>query len=91
MRSMTLALSLPLLLAHSWYEPMCCSGQDCAPLTRESRVVPARGGYHVFVRPGDPAVFFPQDKVRPSQDGLYHVCISLHSQAPLCLYAPFGA
>lgn len=87
-----LMLALPVLLAHSWYEPACCSGQDCAPLTRESTVVPGNaGGYQVTVKPGAGTVFFPQEKVRPSQDGLYHACISLSAGTPICLYVPYGA
>jgi hypothetical protein len=89
MRCLTLAI--PVLLAHSWYEPECCSGQDCDPLTRESSVISVRGGYQVTVRPGAPTVFFSQDKVRPSRDGLYHACISLSAGTPICLYVPYGA
>ncbi len=43
------------------------------------------------VKPGAATVFFPQDKVRPSQDGLYHACISLSAGTPICLYVPYGA
>lgn len=86
-----LVLTLPILLAHSWYDPACCSDKDCDPLTRESTVTHVNGGYQVTVKPGDDPVFFSQEKVRPSQDGLYHACIGISTRMPFCLYIPMGA
>ena len=76
---------------HSWYSAECCSERDCKPLTRESTVTPVRGGYSIVAEPGGAPVFFPQEKVRPSQDGDYHACIGPTSGVAFCLYVPAGA
>lgn len=78
--------------AHSWYEPACCSGQDC-------RQVPARDvrenadGSWTYLPEG---LLFSADRVRESQDEAVHVCISEHPEGeaggkrrvPRCLYLP---
>jgi hypothetical protein len=79
------------LMAHSWYAPACCSGQDCAPLPKGSSVEPVRGGYAVRLEPDGDPIFFPHEKVRPSQDGDWHACINPVTRAVYCLYVPTGA
>lgn len=75
---------------HDWYAPECCSGQDCAPLPEGASVDSVRGGDAVRLTPGSAPVFFPHAKVRPSQDGDYHACVS-STGTPFCLYVPVGA
>jgi hypothetical protein len=81
-------------LAHSWYDQICCSDSDCAPIPTEAvHVVP--GGYEVTLRPGDHpyatranSYFIREEDARPSQDGGYHAC--LHPPDTMrCFYRPF--
>lgn len=78
--------------AHSWYEPVCCSGQDC-------RQVPARDvrenldGSWTYL-PYD-VTFLPY-MIRESQDERIHACIAEYPgeeggsprRVPRCLYLP---
>ena len=77
-------------LAHSFYSPACCSGQDCAPIPAGTTVAPVPGGYVVTLPSGE-VVFFGNEKVQPSQDGMIHACIGLAARTPYCLYLPAGA
>lgn len=75
---------LSLFLAHQapsgWsYEPFCCGGQDCAPV---SGVTATPFGWHVageFIAYNDP-------RIRRSQDGSFHLCRS--ARGTHCLYVP---
>jgi hypothetical protein len=77
-------------LAHSWYEPLCCSGRDCEPLP-DGAVTQTTTGYHV-VYTGQLGfkvdVTVPYDKAHPSRDAQFHGCASVDRF--LCLYAPMG-
>lgn len=75
---------------HSWYDPDCCSNQDCFEIGRQAVISPAEGGYLVTVPGRDKPVFFSRSKIRASQDGSYHVCIA-QSGMPFCLYVPLGS
>lgn len=74
---------------HSWYDPACCSERDCAPIPQGTKVEYAAGGYNVTL-PGGSPIFFSQDKVKPSQDGLWHICINPVSGTRYCIYVPAG-
>lgn len=77
-----------LAMAHSWYEPACCSGRDCEPISFDS-VTETEAGYEVayFSKQGFPVHgFMPREKVRHSQDGRFHGCAT--STRFLCLYVP---
>lgn len=87
--------------AHSWYDPACCSGQDCAPAPVGS-VVATRNGWAVHIEPGehpmlgdmsfDDVVPYGSDGIHESQDDQFHVCISGGPDPRLlCLYIPQGA
>lgn len=77
--------------AHSWYDPDCCSGQDCAPVTDVKFVDRvSAGGLPVMVvttmfgtKP-----LTPQTKMRESKDGQMHGCI--YQEKLICLYLPPG-
>lgn len=88
------ALAALPVLAHGWYDPACCSNQDCAPVPARS-VTAVPGGWQVEVGPGDhplihaPASYFlPYEDALISQDGAFHLCVSQSTGALLCLYAP---
>lgn len=96
-------LVLPLLLAsatfasaHEWYAPSCCSGQDCARIAVSSVEIAPAGfivrldsAEHVQVsRRFEETVPYSSHKLRKSQDGDFHACISLARQELICLYAP---
>lgn len=87
--------------AHSWYDPACCSGQDCAPAPVGS-VVATRNGWAVHIEPGehpmlgdmsfDDVVPYGSDGIHESQDDQFHICISGGPDPRLlCLYIPQGA
>ncbi len=76
-----------------WYDPACCSQQDCRPLAEDE--LPA------FFRSPDGEVWaewkgmkFTQKQFKPSQDERYHVCFIPDDGEgyanPLCLYIPSG-
>jgi hypothetical protein len=75
-----LLLSVTSARGHSWYEPSCCSGQDCAPVA-DGVVTENRLGVHVqgfgFLSPSD-------SRVRWSRDDQDHVCAS--GGKLLCVY-----
>lgn len=95
-----LGLAVLPAFAHSWYDPSCCSGQDCAPIPSIA-VTAGEGGWRVRLRVGDHPlvtgpidVTVPYDEALPSQDGAFHACI--RDQTPgweyvtpiICLYVP---
>lgn len=93
---LALIASTAVAMGHSFYDPWCCSGKDCAPIPQESVKV-SRRGYTVTICPGDhPLVtescinkHFGFDEARPSEDGAYHACIYPAGEIR-CLYAPQG-
>lgn len=75
---------------HGWYSSECCSDKDCGPLGADSVIERAEGGYKVRPTGSGLQYFFPNDKLRPSQDGRWHACIGAHGY-PYCLYIPVGS
>lgn len=73
------------LLVHSWYDPECCSTADCRPVP--SYEVEEIGPGVWLHRPT--GLKFEGNKVRPSRDKNYHVCIA--GNFPYCIYILQGA
>lgn len=85
--------------AHEWYDPACCSVDDCAPVaadvvraTDEGWLVEVLPGQHPYVsRPIRLVIPYGSHKVRSSQDDQFHLCVG-RSQNIFCVYVPmFGA
>lgn len=78
------ALSLVLLitaaLAHSWYEPDCCSSEDCYPVPAEDMIETEKGWKHLPT-----GTEYTGQMVRPSRDRHFHICIG-KSGMPYCAY-----
>lgn len=76
--------------SHEFYDPWCCSGQDCAPAQVEHL---PDGSIRATTKYGT-AVFPPSIRRRPSPDGRYHACIPPWAKTPegkaRCIYAPAG-
>jgi len=82
--------------SHSWYSAKCCSGKDCAKIdVKHVKITP--GQYTVTLMPGDhPMVDQPMQftfstsdqRVKPSEDWGYHICISQYTKRLLCFYKP---
>lgn len=75
--------------AHEWYDAACCSGHDCHPIACESI---KESGKSLFYN----AYEFIGPSIRPSQDGLCHVCISNEfskdfTPVPHCIYIQQGS
>lgn len=76
--------------SHSWYDPDCCSGQDCEPVSTVSYVASDPSSVPVMVVTtslGTKPVT-PMTKIRESKDSRMHACI--YQGALLCLYMPPG-
>jgi hypothetical protein len=73
--------------SHSWYDPECCSENDCAPVTKYTQ-----GADGAFVTSKIGTVWVPKTfKHRPSKDGQMHVCMSLGRPHTLfCVYKSEG-
>ena len=85
--------------AHSWYDPECCSGMDCAPVEKVE-VVPTSAIASMLVPPAQaspPSIMFVTTKhgtaqvphnmqFRASKDGAMHACII--KGRLICLYLP---
>lgn len=81
------ALGMVLLWAapargHSFYDPYCCSGQDCEPISDE-RVKLVPGGFLL-----DGRFFIKNDDARQAPDGNYHACFWPTPDALRCFYRP---
>lgn len=77
--------------AHQWYEPNCCSGNDCEPVPPGALVEEVRGGWRVaYVSPklGPVEIFFPRALKRDSRDGGFHACVRPDTRTPICIYVP---
>jgi hypothetical protein len=93
------AVALGLLIAampagparsHSWYDPDCCSGHDCEPVSAVTYVASDPGTVPVMVVTtslGTKPVT-PMTRIRESKDSRMHGCI--YQGALLCLYMPPG-
>lgn len=71
--------------AHSWYPWECCAGNDCAEVSPLA-VKETQAGYVFTIVPGHhpmwPAskaepltILVRHNKLKPSPDGLWHICI----------------
>jgi hypothetical protein len=82
--------ALTLAQAHDWYPPECCSGRDCFRVDADE-LVETRSGDWLYVPRN---ITFPRDKVRPSQDRHFHVCIgnsAYNDGQPLCAFVLQGS
>jgi hypothetical protein len=83
--------------AHGWYDHLCCSNQDCAPVERAEMLTPAQASLSPTASPQTgylwvetkygrgivPATLVP----RESKDHLMHACITPQGKV-ICLYLP---
>ena len=71
--------------AHSWYDLDCCSDEDCRP-AKPGEIEATPEGVEAL------GVLFPEGdpRLRWSEDGDYHICISIYSGEILCVYRPRG-
>jgi hypothetical protein len=86
--------------AHSFYDPKCCSGTDCAPVS-EVNLKPVKGGWRLHIAPGehptvkqviDVLIPYGDPKIHPSPDGQPHACVGPNTQVIFCIYVPdFGS
>jgi len=86
-----------MVFAHEWYDPECCSDQDCAPIPVHAVEQLPDGKYRVTLRPGEHFMVSGKTfvgspiSVRNSMDGDYHACIVNYEMADAtlrCLYKP---
>lgn len=75
---------------HSWYDPECCSGMDCEPVSAIAYVASDVSKLPVMVvttshgtKPVD-----ERTSIRESRDGRMHACIFMGRL--ICLYLPPG-
>lgn len=71
--------------AHSWYDPECCSDQDCYPVAAEDVIETDTGWKHLPT-----GKTFTRQQVKPSKDRNFHICVSPHG-TPYCIYILQGA
>lgn len=97
--ALLVAFSASPALAHEWYDPECCDGEDCAPVeahvigaTSEGWLVEVKPGEHPFAtRPIEKLIPYGHRKERMSQDGKFHLCLGRAGNV-YCIYVPqFGA
>jgi hypothetical protein len=70
-------------LSHSWYEPACCSGVDCAPV-QDGLIEDRADGVHVR---GYGTLSYTDARLRWSQDDRDHMCVTQDaSHKLLCVY-----
>ena len=87
---LVVAVSATPARSHSWYDPDCCSGQDCEPVSAVAYVASDPGSVPVMVVTtslGTKPVT-AMTKIRESKDSRMHGCI--YQGALLCLYMPPG-
>jgi hypothetical protein len=78
------------VLAHSWYDPDCCSDRDCEAVSAVTYVASDPGSVPVMVVTtsfGTKPVT-SKTKIRESKDSRMHACI--YQGALICLYMPPG-
>lgn len=85
-----LLLGTAAALAHSWYDPQCCSERDCRPVPCDE-ISDQADGYHWD------GLVFERSKAKPSQDKRCHVCIldrttwGGEGRGTLCIYIQQGS
>ena len=67
-------------LSHSWYDPECCSGQDCAIALEINMAT------KMVRTPLGSAPMDAQTKIKDSKDSKTHACI--RQGKVICLYLP---
>jgi hypothetical protein len=75
-------------IAHSWYDPDCCSDRDCEAVSAVTYVASDPNSVPVMVVTtsfGTKPVT-PKTKIRESKDSRMHACI--YQGALICLYLP---
>lgn len=81
------ALGVTLAMAHSFYDPSCCSTIDCYPV-EEGAIIETPAGFDI-VATGE---FIRRDesKVRLSPDGQWHRCSygGDRKAGTICIYVP---
>lgn len=77
-------------ISHSWYDPDCCSGQDCEPVRAVSFVAsdPASLPVMIVTTSLGTKPLTPQTKIRQSKDSRMHGCI--YQERLICIYMPPG-
>ena len=75
-------IAAPPARGHSFYDPYCCSGQDCEPID-DKRVKLVEGGYLL-----DDAHFIAEKDARQAPDGNYHACFWPNPETLRCFYRP---
>lgn len=97
MKLVVLALAGGMLVTnpikiHSWYDADCCSDRDCFPVEAKHL---DNGNIQFKTQQGFLELNLRQhhDKIRPSKDENYHICMIPNEGAPkiLCIYVPSGA
>lgn len=71
-------------LAHDWYDPKCCGGQDCHPVPCDQLSEDSKGNWH-----WGPYTFY-KNAIEPSKDSKCHVCIH-GGYNPICVYIQQGS
>jgi hypothetical protein len=61
------------VLAHDWYPPECCSGQDCAPVLEKVRL--PGGSWKITTKVGTAILPNNFTGYRPSEDIQEHACM----------------
>jgi len=77
-------LLVAIMLAHSWYPPVCCGGHDCHP-TPCAEIVVSHGVWRWH------DLAFANEQVLPSADDQCHVCHSPGGFGAYCLFVPGSA
>ena len=79
-RILVLLLFITPALAHDWFPPECCNGQDCKPVSCDELIDQDDGSvkWNNYT--------FPSLRVHPSQDRHCYVCIYSVNGMPLCAF-----
>lgn len=78
-----------VVLAHSWYDPTCCGGDDCRPVPATELIEIEEGKWKHLPT----GAIFKKVQVHPSKDGRFHVCIGNKNHdrgRPYCVYIVQG-
>lgn len=82
-------LASQLMLVHDFYDPSCCSGQDCKPV-QCNELKTQDDGYTEYR-----GFLFSKEMRKTAPDGMCHVCISKYDEGriniPRCVYFPAGS
>jgi hypothetical protein len=78
--------SAAMMLVHSWYDESCCHDKDCHPVPC-AQIEKIGQGWQW--RDGNQRHWFPPDRLKLSQDGHCHVCVSPRTiPSGICIYLP---